>query len=518
MTALPGELLRATRFAAGLRRFLATPTDSGAARRELTARLAQRDRAFLDVMGRTVFDRSESPYRPLMAHAGIELGDLSALVEQQGVEGALRELHGAGVRVSLDEFRCRRPIRRGSLELAPEPADFDNPLFSRTWTARTGGSRSQGRRVLVDLDLLACEAGYHALFLEAFGVQGRPYAVWRPAPPGAAGLKNVLWQAKLGRPVERWFSQHAARTGLDGFVPAMTPFALRAARALGSPLPVPEHVPLDQAGIVARWLAAKVSEGRPAVLDTNASSAVRVGAAAAELGLNVAGSMFRMGGEPYTEAKARVLAAAGVRGACHYSMGEASRIGLACSAPQALDDVHLLVDKLALLQPHPEGQLLLSTLLPVSPKLLLNVEVDDCAVVEERECGCPLGELGLTTHLRQIRSQEKLTSEGMSFLGADLMTLVEDALPARFGGTAGDFQLVEHEDGGLPVVELLVAPELGPLAKGDVVTAVMSYLGGGDPGRRMMAARWQAAGTLRIVRRRPIATPAGKVLPVHVLR
>ena len=139
-------------------------------------------------------------------------------------------------------------------------------------------------------------------------------------------------------------------------------------------------------------------------------------------------------------------------------------------------------------------------------------------MVEERRCGCPLDELGLVVHLREIRSQEKLTSEGMSFLGADLMSLVEEALPARFGGRAGDFQLVEREQDGLPVIEVLVAPELGPLPDADVIAAVLSFLGGGDPARRMMAERWHAAGTLRVVRRRPIATSGGKVLPVHVLR
>ncbi len=372
--------------------------------------------------------------------------------------------------------------------------------------------------MLIDLDLLACEAGHHALFLDAFGLGEHPYAVWLAAPPGVAGLKNVLRHAKLGRPVERWFSQHAPRLRRDGLVPALVPAALRAARALGSPLPAPEHVPLAHAGVVAEWLAARTRERRPGLLETNASSAVRICAAAAARGLRLEGSVLRVGGEPYTAAKAEVLEQAGVRATCHYSMAEVGRIGLACAAPRALDDVHLLTDKLALLQPQAGGPLLLTTLLPVSPKLLLNVEVDDCAVVEERRCGCPLDELGLVVHLREIRSQEKLTSEGMSFLGADLMSLVEEALPARFGGRAGDFQLVEREQDGLPVIEVLVAPELGPLPDADVIAAVLSSLGGGDPARRMMAERWHAAGTLRVVRRRPIATSGGKVLPVHVLR
>jgi hypothetical protein len=512
------SVVRAARFAAGIRRFLAQPVELESARAQIVARLARREASFLEVMGRGVFEQPASPYRRLMEHAGIERGDLEHLVDQRGLEGALSELYAAGVRVSLDEFRGRVPLRRGELELAADPQDFDNPRFGGDWAGRTGASRSSGRRVLVDLDQLTYEAGYHALFLDAFGLAGRPYAVWRPAPPGVAGLKNVLWQAKLGLPVERWFSQHSASLRADGLVAKLAPVALAAARPFGSPLPVPEYVSLADPTPVAEWLAAKAAEGRPAILDTNASSAVRVCAEAERHGFSVAGSLLRLGGEPFTDGKARQFKRVGARAVCHYSMGDASRIGLACASPAALDDVHLLSDKIALLQPKPGGPLLLTSLLPVSPKLLLNVEVDDRAIVEQRDCGCPLGEVGLTTHLREIRSDAKLTSEGMSFLGADLMALVEDALPARFGGAAGDFQLVESEQRGLPVVEVLVAPELGVVSDDEVIDAVLEFLGGRDPAHRMMAARWQAANTLRVARRRPVATYAGKVLPVQTFR
>ena len=131
----------------------------------------------------------------------------------------------------------------------------------------------------------------------------------------------------------------------------------------------------------------------------------------------------------------------------------------------AIDEVHLLLDKVAVLQyPKvvrpglpPVGALHLTTLLPSCPKLMLNVETDDYGVLSERDCGCPLGALGFRTHLHDIRSYEKLTSEGMSFLGGDLLTLVEELLPQRFGGGPADYQLVEEEVGGLPKVSLVVA-------------------------------------------------------------
>jgi hypothetical protein len=53
--------------------------------------------------------------------------------------------------------------------------------------------------------------------------------------------------------------------------------------------------------------------------------------------------------------------------------------------------------------------------------------------------------LGWTTHLRDIRSQEKLTAGGMTFLDTDLIRVLEEVLPARFGGAPTDYQLVEEE-------------------------------------------------------------------------
>ncbi len=96
------------------------------------------------------------------------------------------------------------------------------------------------------------------------------------------------------------------------------------------------------------------------------------------------------------------------------------------------------------------GALLFTTLLPTSAKVLLNFESDDYGVIlTERECGCPIGELGFERHLHTIRSYEKLTSEGMNFVGGDLLRLVEEVLPSRFGGGPPDYQLVEEEVDGL---------------------------------------------------------------------
>ena len=164
------------------------------------------------------------------------------------------------------------------------------------------------------------------------------------------------------------------------------------------------------------------------------------------------------------------------------------------------------------------GSLLFTTLHPSCPKLMLNVESDDYARLQRRSCGCPIGELGFDDHLSGIRSHEKLTSDGMHFMGNELITLLEQVLPARFGGRATDYQLAEEEIDGLPQVRLLVSPRLGDIDQGAVAATVLEALARGSGSNRMMSAVWRDSGTLAVVRQEPYATSAAKILPLHVVR
>lgn len=513
------------RYLLGLRPFLRERVTVDVARRRIRAQLDDRPGAFLSVLERAVYGQPASPYGALLRHADVELGDVRRLVADRGVEGALGALLDAGVRVSLDEFKGRRPIVRPGLEVPTTAQSFDNPLLARHFQARTGGSRGVRRRLIIDLDLLSHEAGYHVLFYDAFDLADRPFALWRAAPPAASGMKNALYQAKVGRRVGAWFTPSRLGEGPAGAASAaMTLATVAASRAWAAhPIPRPRHTPLAEAATVARWLADRRAEGAPAVLDTNVSAAIRVLRAAGEAGLDVRGTFFRLGGEPYTEAREAIFGEAGCQATCHYSLSEIGRLGVACRSPEAVDEVHVMTDKVAVLQRPREvggttvGALLLTTILPSVPKLLLNVEIDDYGNLSERDCGCPLGDLGLGLHLDGIRSYEKLTSEGIQFLGSDLIALVDEVLPARFGGAPTDYQIVEEEEGGLPRVAVVASPDVGPLDEGDVVATVLAFLSGHrDGGTRLGSEVWRDGRTLRLVRRTPHATATNKVLALHV--
>jgi hypothetical protein len=517
----------ALRHVTGLSGYLRTPLTVQASRERIAHHVGNREDSFLRVLEAGVYGRPASPYFALLRHARIELGDVVALVRRDGVEATLSKLYDAGVYVTLDEFKGRTAIERPGLRLRVRAEDFDNPLLVGGYEARTSGSRSAGARLLIDLDLLTQEAAYHALYLEAFDHVGRPLGLWQPLPPGVAGMKNVLRHVKLGHPVDRWFTQNRMAIGdqpLRHYL--FTRYTVFAGRMHGDRIPTPEHTPAARAVVVARWLNDKKRSGPPALLEASPTSAIRVCAAAREQGLDVSGSFFRLGGEPYSPARAAIIEEMGCSAASRYSMGEFGAISMPCADRSALDDGHLASDKLALLvrETRPKGgativkALYYTTVMSSCPRLAINVESGDYASVEERACSCPFGAVGFRTHLHTIRSYDKLTSEGMNFLGSELIRLVEEVLPQRFGGYPTDYQFVEEEENGLPRVSIVRSPRLQQVAAEQVVDAVLSALASTDDGGRMMAERWRDGATLRLVNREPYVTAGGKVLALHLVQ
>ena len=522
------DLRMGARFARDFPRFLRRPYTAEDCRRLLGDQLARREESFLRLMARAVFENARSPYVALMRQAKVRFDDVAAWVHREGVEGALTELYGAGVHVTLDEFKGRQPIRRPGLELAVRARDFDNPLLAPHYEGRSGGTRGVGTRTGVDLNLLAHEAAAELIALTALDAVHRPMAVWRPALPISAAMKTVLRNARIGILAERWFSQSAFGFSRDLSKDWLfTRYSLLMSRWCRRALPVPEHTPLPQAIAVARWLADKKSQGTPGYVDAGVSSAVRICLAARQHGLDIAGTLFRIGSEPFTEARAQIIAEAGCRALCHYHLAEIGRLGVACTAPANVDEVHVATDKIALLQRERSvsgatvGALFGSTLHPAVPKIMVNVELGDYGVLSERACGCPFDHLGFRQHLHTIRSYEKLTTEGMHFMGSELVRLVEEVLPARFGGHPTDYQLLEEEEGGLSKVSLLVSPHLGDIDEARLVSTALEVLGSlpdRNRGSAMMGSYWREAKTLRVVRREPHATRVAKILPFHVVK
>jgi len=512
------------RFAFGLPRFLRSPIQPDRCADLLKDRLERREESFLSLIKGAVYANRSSPYLRLLQEADVDFEEIVKLVSREGIEATLEYLFDAGIYVTLDELKGRRPIRRSGFEFAAKASHFDNPLLTSHFEGATGGSRGPGSRLIVDLDLIAGDAPTHSLFMKAFDLASSPMALWRPLPPGVAGVKKALMQSKLDKGIERWFSQNPHQlTPGNGRYFLFLSCALQMSRLFGVPLPRPEFVPVAEPAPVAEWLAQKTAGGSPGHLDTNATCGVRVLHAAKDGGFDISGSFFRFGGEPYTTAKADLVAEAGCRAACHYSMGEVGPVGIACADAIEVDDVHLIGHKIAILQKPIVTSLsqydafYITTLAPACPKIMLNVACGDNGVLESRVCNCALGKVGFKQHIHSIRSYEKLTSEGMQFLGTDLLLLLEQVLPNRFGGGPNDYQFVEMEEAGVTRVQLIASTRLGSLDEGKLLETALEFLGSRARENRMMAERWKEGKVLVVKRSEPYVTKASKLLPLHIL-
>ncbi len=514
------------RLLAALPRFLRHPFTLEQARAMVRGRLARRGEGLLQRIVQAYAVR-DGPYRRLLEHAGCTPADAGALIGREGVEGALRELLRAGVYLTGDEFKGRRPVTRGSLEFTVEAASLLRPGAVVHGLAESSGSRGSRTSVPLDLSFVNDHAVNTHLALEAYG--GRDWSHAQYGVPGGTAVTNPLELARGGRPPVRWF------TPVDPATPALSSryrlgtHALRLGSLL-SGVPLPRHTlaPLDDPIVIVRWIAAERARGRIPHIWTFASSAVLVCQAAVRAGIDIAGARFTAGGEPTTEACRRVIESTGA--AVYPRMGatESDILAYACPHGEAADDMHFFDDRHALIQPGdlaagaalPSKAMLLSSLLPSAPITLLNVCLGDRAELTRRSCGCGLEREGWTLHIHEVRSYEKLTAGGMTLLDVDLVRILEQVLPGRFGGGPTDYQLVETLDDGQarPQVQLLVSPSVGPLDASEIAEVFLAAIGGGASGERLMELQWRGGGLLRVTRETPRQTASGKILHVAVDR
>jgi hypothetical protein len=516
-----GGFLRA--LPAFLRRRI-TPAEARAAVRE---RMDRREANLLDTLDRGVWGNVRSPYRALLAAAGCERGDVERLVRQEGVDGALAKLRAAGVYVTFEEFKGLRPIERNGVSVRPRAEDYDNPALRRYYRVATGGSTGTPRRVLLDLDYFAMRLPLQVLMDQAHGLWHVRHVQWAEIPPGH-GLEAVLLRVPLENTPERWFTPVWAGEDGPGWRFRMATRAIIAtARASGAVVPRPEYLPFDRAEVIARWAAAAARQDGRSGVRAHVSKALRIAVAAEERGIDLTGVTITSGGEPPTPAKVRRITATGARFIANYFLTEAGPMGFGCAQSADPNDQHLLTDHLALVPWRRDvpgfdvavDAFHFTTLLSSAPKLLLNVETDDYGIVEKRACGCPLGSFGFTTHLREIRSFSKLTGEGVTLIGSAMERILDDVLPAKFGGSALDYQLVEEEDeGGFTRLTLYVHPRLSLRDDGDAVAAVHDALGRMGGMADVSRGVWAQARTLRVRREPPRLTARGKLLPLHALR
>ena len=484
------------------------------------ANTARREENFLDFVRASVFSYPDSPYLALLAHAGIEAGDLERLVRQEGLDSALGILRNEGVYVAAEEFKGFKPAIRGSAAFYFKPEDFDNRLVRAVYTSQSGGSLWRPTRVHVDLEHIAQTAVHYGFWFAANGWADNPLVYWTPAHVGIAN--SHLRCAKFGKNYTRWFAMAADADFRERLI-AGTVHRIVSRRA---GLSGPEPTPVPEVSRVSNYLAELVGNGMYPCVRTTPSGAVRIALDAQKHGQRLEGVSFLLGGEALTAGRRETIEASGARPFQTYGCSEAGPIACQCRKPEQADSVHLLQDAFAVV---PRSRfiedfgeidaLLVTGMRPAAPKILINTELGDYGKIEQRACDCLFGRSGFATQLSSVRSFQKLTGEGMTVVGDDLLKILEHTLPARFGGSMTDYQLQEYSGpDGLTRYTLFASPELGRLDNDAVRAFFLEELERMKSHYALMVEIWRGSDNFEVRRDYPRLTSRGKLKPYRVVR
>jgi hypothetical protein len=503
---------------AGLRGFFRQQVTLELANEEIRRELETREQRFLDLVRSQVYDRESNPYFKLLALAGCDFADLQSYVRKKGLEKTLEQLAEEGVYLTSEESKGKIDVVRGntSFRITQDFAmrDSDRGLV----LTQSSGTRGSPQRYALSLDNIAWASRARTILISAHDLFHYSHAIYDAILPTSGGIRNFLGFAKSGIAMQHWFARRVPMNSWPEatFHRLMTSLIVLATKSFGPGAPWPEFLESHELSRIVSWMVQQRKAGKPSCLRTTVSNAVRIARIASDMGASLAGTKFMVSGEPLTEAKHAAIARAECGVIPGYGAGGLGELGHGCGHPHQVDEVHVPLDRLALVR-HPRPldlngssihPFLFTTLSPLAPMFHLNVENGDYGVVDNRDCDCALQKVGFTLHLHHIRSYEKLTSEGMNYFYNNLYDLLEKVFPSEFGGDPGDYQLVEEEDGnGQTRLTLVVHPSVRNLDEAKILHRLRAALSDGSRNNRFIAWVWQDAGTFRIKRENPYATP-----------
>jgi hypothetical protein len=511
------------RMMAGCQRFLRTPPLANP-RAAIEHNLRHREDHFLELMRNVVFAKPENPYHRLFVKAGCRVADLEGAVRRHGLDATLEQLRAAGVYLRHDEFKGKTPIVRDGEELGlASPRQFANPLVRGALETTSSGSRSRGTVTRPSAEFQAYREAQDALFVGQFEPETRAIVAVLPILPSTVGFHRMLTFQRRGTPVEKWFAL-GGTLGDSAHYRLLIRLLVLQARANGVWIPFPTYIHEGDFAPVVEWMAKQRELGRPLLWMGPVSMGVLVAATARERGISLQETVFLCGAEPLTEARRLVMEQAGGSVYPRYGISELGWVGCSCRAMRSGSTVHLMRDAMAAItwrRPAPMtdivvNSLLFTTLLPVSTYVLVNVEMEDCGTLEEATCGCEFAAMGFTQQIRDVYSFGKLTGQGITLLGGDLIRVLEVSLPERFGGTPADYQLVELDGADGAIVELRIHPRLKasslPAVRDFFLSEVRRLWGGS-----LTARQWGQTGAVRVVSKEPMISGGRKINPLHLL-
>lgn len=496
------------------------------AKSAIRKRLQNREQMFLEMVEDCIFGQASSPYHPLLKAAGCEFGDIRQLVAGRGLEETLRHLRREGIFFTFEEFKGRQQVERSGVSFELQPIHFRNHKAKRHVSTRTGGSTGPPVRSWMSLDQREFRVPTCVAVFAAHDLVGVRAAIFDNAE--LSSIIQTMGLATWGPILEKRFVPRGRLTRINAIRFEIVRGSIGAAvRSAGGRFPKFEFVDHQDVVPIADWVHTTLRKHGRALVYASVSASVRIAGAAAENGIALDGAVFMGNDEPATPAKVREITRGGAKWIPVYGSHETGYCADGCANPVDGSDVHLMSDRVAVVQ-HPRvvpgsslqvGAFNFTSIWAHAPLVLLNVELDDFGVIEKRNCGCELQEVGYDTHLREIYSFQKLTGEGVTLVGNDMVRILEEVLPSRFGGTSLDYQLMEEEDEqSLTRMSLLIHPRIEIADEGLVIKTILDELKSGDSATSMAGTVWAQSGTFRIRRLEPIGTSGGKLLPLHVSR
>ncbi len=519
-----GRIKSTLALAAALPRYFRHPVTAPQAEEEIKRLLDTRVERFLELARTQIYECPGSPYLKLLKHAGCELSDLQTQVHRHGLEETLVELAKEGVYLTSEEYKGKKEVVRGAESFQVSAGDFRRRDTSAGFTIQSSGTRNSPVRTFSGLDWLTLQTTNTAISFYAHDQFSCVHSLYEPIVSGRVNF--ALINAKLGIRTDRWFAnRYRAHSWLESWHGYLN-ICLTAmmGKWFGPGIAKPEFLGAGDVRPIVQWILEKRRDGKKCCIRTVVSNAVRIARSASDMGVSLEGAKFRTGGEPLTESKQAVIEQVGARALPGYGFGGGLGSALRCGKPHFRDEVHVPKNLITVVEyPRPLDNagppihpLLLTTLHPTAPRLLLNVENGDYATMVKRDCGCPLQKVGFTQHFHTIRSFEKFTTEGRNYFTADLFGLLENTIPSQFGGGPGDYQLVEEEDDNAQTrLTLLVHPNVGEVNEERLLTVLQEGLANATTDRAGVRI-WQEAGTLRVRRQVPYSSQRGKTLPLHI--
>lgn len=511
-----------------LKQIFKEPLNLDSSEQIIINRLMHREQNFLKMVEEIIFAFPESPYKILLERAGYGYEDVRRLVRNHGIEGTLKKLYEKGVYIDILEFKGKKETVRGKDIFRFKEKDFSNPLLTKGVKTQSGGTRSAGTSMVVPLEYIKEHNPYNVLAADKCGITNNPAIIWLPILPAGEGLFFNLRFAAMGNPPVKWFSQVDERYIKPSITDKLkTKTTIWIAKFYKKRMPSPEFVDMQKTAVIARWMNDNIGNSKGFSVVTYASSALRLIMTAKNEEAKLGETVFWLMGEPLTNKIMEEIEDYGCRAYSLYGCNELMQIGQGCINPIYSDDMHFCRDKLAVIQhkrkvEHSDNTVdafLFTTILKSSPKIFLNTETGDYGIIEKRNCGCGFEQLGFTDHIHTVRSFEKLTAEGATFIGSDLIPLIQQTLPSEFGGNATDYQFIEEPDEtGIPKLYMLINPDIHGIDEEKVRNIVFDALTSGEYSHSYSRSYWTQMKTIQIKRKHPIPTKRGKIVPLHIKR